>query len=290
VFSPHEIKETAVLLELSDRISRVFVPDHRSGYESLEIASSILALTKQICAGSGVIRLLEHDPLLLTRRVQTLQELSSNRLILGVGTGSPGPQPGKTISLLLQRLDDLKKAFQGFPQGVNPPEVFVAALKLGIAKRAASKADGLLLNFCSPKHAAEIAEEVKVERREGIDLACYLKIFYSSQSDESAQRLMLQEFLYYDAIPQYHETFVQDGTANAISLFRSNEEWRNGLFTVPKELLSVSLANPGRDKLARYVESFKQAGISLPVIYPYFPSGEASKFKIETVKAILKSL
>jgi alkanesulfonate monooxygenase SsuD/methylene tetrahydromethanopterin reductase-like flavin-dependent oxidoreductase (luciferase family) len=290
VFSPHEIKETAVLLELSDRISRVFVPDHRSGYESLEIASSILALTKQISAGSGVIRLLEHDPLLLTRRVQTIQELSSNRLILGVGTGSPGLQPRKTISLMLQRLDDLKKAFQGFPQGVNPPEVYVAALKLGIAKRAASKADGLLLNFCSPKHAAKIAEGVKVERREGIDLACYLKIFYSSQSDESAQRLMLQEFLNYDAIPQYHETFVQDGTANAISSFRSNEEWRNGLFDVPKELLSVSLANPGRDKLARYVESFKQAGISLPVIYPYFPSGEASKSKIETVKAILKSL
>jgi alkanesulfonate monooxygenase SsuD/methylene tetrahydromethanopterin reductase-like flavin-dependent oxidoreductase (luciferase family) len=290
VFSPHEIKETAILLELSDRISRVFVPDHRSGYESLEIASSILAITKHTCAGSGVIRLLEHDPLLLTRRVRTLQELSSNRLILGVGTGSPGLQPGKTISLMLQRLDDLKKAFLGFPQGVNPPEVFVAALKLGIAKRAASKADGLLLNFCSPKHAAKIAEEVKAKRREGIDLACYLKIFYSSQSDESAQRLMLQEFLNYDATPQYHETFVQDGTAKAISTFKSNEEWKNSQFDVPQELLSVSLANPRRDTLVRYVESFKQAGVTLPVIYPYFPSGEASKYKIETVKAILESL
>jgi alkanesulfonate monooxygenase SsuD/methylene tetrahydromethanopterin reductase-like flavin-dependent oxidoreductase (luciferase family) len=290
VFSLHEIKETAVLLELSDRISRVFVPDHRSGYESLEIASSILAITRHTCAGSGVIRLLEHDPLLLTRRVQTLQELSSNRLILGVGTGSPGLHPSETISLMLQRLDDLEKAFRGFPQGVNPPEVFVAALKLGIAKRAASKADGLLLNFCSPKHAAKIAEEVKAKRREGIDVACYLKIFYSSQSDESAQRLMLQEFLNYDATPQYHQTFVQDGTANAISTFKSNKEWKNSQFDVPKALLSVSLANPRRDALVRYVESFKQAGVTLPVIYPYFPNGEASKYKIETVKAILKSL
>jgi len=30
--------------------------------------------------------------------------------------------------------------------------------------------------------------------------------------------------------------------------------------------------------------------VTLPVIYPYFPSGEVSKFKVETVNAILKSL
>ncbi len=95
-------------------VSSIFVPDMRIGYESLEIASSILTLTNRVGAGSGVIRLLEHDPLLLTRRVQTLQALSSNRLIIGVGTGSPGPQPGKTVTAMLERLDELKKGFHGF--------------------------------------------------------------------------------------------------------------------------------------------------------------------------------
>ena len=290
VFSPQEIKETAVALELSDRVSRIFVPDMRIGYESLEIVSSILALTKRVHSGSGVIRLLEHDPQLLTRRVQTLQALSSNRLVLGVGTGSPGPQPGKTVSALLQRLDDLKKAFGGFPQGVKPPEIYVAALKLGIGKRAASKADGLLLNFCSPQHAAELIPAVRMDGGEGIDFACYLKIFYSSQSDEVAQRLMVQEFLNYDSTPQYHEMFVQDGTAKAISSFRSNEEWKSGPFEVPKELVRVSLADPEGYELHRYVQSFRQAGVTLPVVYPYFPNGEDSGFKMDTVNKILKSL
>ncbi len=290
VFSPREIRETAIALETSGRVSSIFVPDMRIGYESLEITSSILSITNRVGAGSGVIRLLEHDPLLLTRRVQTLQALSSNRLILGVGTGPLGPQPGKTVTAMLERLDELKKGFHGFPQGVNPPEVYVAALKLGIAKRAASKAHGLLLNFCSPEHAAKIVAGVGPERDSRIDLACYLKIFYSSLGYESAQRLMLQEFLNYDSTSQYHEMFVQDGTANAISLFRSNEEWKNGLVDVPKELLRVSLANPRSDELAQYVNSFRQAGVTLPVIYPYFPSGEVSEFKVETVNAILKSL
>ena len=290
VFSPTEIKETAVALETGGRVSSIFVPDMRNGYESLEISSAILALTSRASAGSGVIRLLEHDPTMLTRRVQTLQALSSNRFILGIGAGSPGPQPGKTVSAVLQRLDELKKTFQGYPQRISPPEVYVAALKLGIAKRAAGKADGLLLNFCSPEHAAKIVAGIRSERDQGIDVACYLKIFYSSQGIESAERLMVQEFLNYDSAPQYHEMFVQDGTANAISSFRSNEEWKNGLVDVPKELLRVSLANPRRDELAQYVNSFRQAGVTLPIIYPYFPSGEESKFKVETVNAILKSL
>src|SRR5260370_36590757 len=101
---------------------------------------------------------------------------------------------------------------------------------------------------------------------------------------------MVAEFLKYGSAPQYHEMFVQDGTANAISLFRSNEEWKNGIVDVPKELLRVSLANPRSDRLAQYVNSFRQAGVTLPVIYPYFPCGEVSKFKVGTENAILRAL
>src|SRR5207253_10590237 len=179
VFSALEIKDTAVALELSDKVSRIFVPDMRIGYESLEIASSILALTKRVRSGSGVIRLLEHDLQLLTRRVQTLQTLSSSRLILGVGTGPPGPQPGKTGRTMLEKFEELKKGLASFLQGVKPPELYVAALKLGIAKRATSKADGLLLNFCSPQHASKLVEAAMIERGEAMDLAWYLKIVCS---------------------------------------------------------------------------------------------------------------
>jgi alkanesulfonate monooxygenase SsuD/methylene tetrahydromethanopterin reductase-like flavin-dependent oxidoreductase (luciferase family) len=290
VFSPLEIQETSVVLETSGRVARIFVPDHRVWYESLEIASSILALTKHVRAGSGVIRLLEHDPLLLTRRVQTLQALYSNRFILGVGTGSPGPHPGKSVSAMLQRLSELKQEFQGYPQGVKPPEIYVAALKLGIAKRAASNVDGLLLNFCSPQHAASVVEGVRASADVGVDFACYLKIFYSSQSDESARRLMLQEFLNYDTTPQYHEMFAQDGTAGTISSFKENEGWKTGSVDLPEQLLRVSLANPDDDELHQHVQSFRKAGVTLPVVYPYFPNGEDPDFKVRKVGQILKSL
>jgi alkanesulfonate monooxygenase SsuD/methylene tetrahydromethanopterin reductase-like flavin-dependent oxidoreductase (luciferase family) len=290
VFSLQEIKKAAVSLEASDRVSRMFIPDHRTAYESLEIASSILALTKRIHAGSGVIRLLEHDPSLLARRVRTLQDLFSNRLVLGVGTGSPGAQPAKTVSAMLQRLDELKRVFQNFPTEIKPPEMYAAALRLRIAKRAARLVDGLLLNFCSPSHAARLISEVRAEKYSQIDFGCYLKIFYSSRSDEAAQRLMVQEFLNYDSTPQYHEMFVEDGTAKAISSFKSSEGWKSGPVEMPNELLRVSLANPRSGELAQKVKAFRQAGVTLPVIYPYFPNDEDSEFKIGTVRGIIRSI
>src|SRR5207247_3592061 len=107
VFSPKEIGEISTVLEKNSRVTRVFIPDVSSGFESLEVVSSILAVTTRVRAGSGVIRLLEHDPALLTRRVQTLQAFSSNRFFLGVGTGSPGPKPGMSVPAMLPRLGAL---------------------------------------------------------------------------------------------------------------------------------------------------------------------------------------
>jgi len=287
VFSPKEIGEISTVLDKNSKVTRIFIPDIRSGFESLEVVSSILALTTRVHAGSGVIRLLEHDPALLTRRVQTLQAFSSNRFFLGVGTGAPGPKPGKSVAALLHRLDELKKGFRALPGGVEPPETYVATLKRGIARRAVGRTDGLLLNFCSPRHANGLIAAVKPQMVSPIEFACYLKIFYSSLSDENALRLLLQEFLNYDSMPQYHEMFLQDGTAKAISEVKQSDHWNSGSVEVPKELVRVSLANPCNEELHQYVQSFRKAGVSLPVIYPYFPADEKSEFKLETVKRIL---
>lgn len=101
---------------------------------------------------------------------------------------------------------------------------------------------------------------------------------------------MLQEFLNYDAIPQYHEMFSLDGIANPIHLLKSHTDWKTGTVQLPEELLKVSLSNPDPEQLSEYVESFRKSGVTLPVIYPYFPNNEESAFKVETVRSILKSV
>ncbi len=282
--------ETVRVLDQQGPAYLVFIPDGRTGYESLGIVSAILGQTRRLYAGSGVIRLMEHDPLLLARRLQTMQAFSSNRCFLGVGTGSPGLHPATTIDSMLKRLGELRNSFRQFPTGVEPPKVWVAALRPGISKRSMNSADGLLLNFCTPQHVSSLIEELGSRRPNKLEFACYLKLFYSSKNIDNAKRLLVQEFLNYDSIPQYHQMFVQDGTAEALVSFKENGEWRSRGFEVPNELSKISLANPQEDELANYVKSFRQAGVGLPVIYPYFPDGEDQAFKLETVKRLLDSV
>lgn len=287
VFSPQEIIQVAQPLDATEEIESIFVPDGRTGYESLEIVSSILSATKRIRAGSGVIRLLEHDPQLLLRRIQTLQAVSSNRFNLGVGTGTPGPSPSNSISATLEKLEELKKGFRSFPNGIEPPKTYVATLKPRIAQRAANRADGILMNFCTPQHASKIIDAARTHYTSDLEFACYLKLFFSSKDDVTARRLLVQEFLNYDSTPQYHEMFIQDGTADSISKFRRTNHWKHGRLEVPNVMLETSIANPSDDELSQYVQSFRRADVTLPVAYPYFPTDENSDFKRKTLERII---
>lgn len=281
--------QVAQPLDFTEKIDSIFIPEGRSGYESLEIVSSILAATKRIRAGSGVIRLLEYDTTLLLRRTQTLQAISSNRFNLGVGTGTPGPIPSNSISATLDRLEELKKGFQSFPDGIDPPKTYVATLKPRIAQRAASRADGLLMNFCTPQHASKIINAARTHYTSEPEFGCYLKLFFSSRDDVTARRLLVQEFLNYDSAPQYHEMFVQDGTADSISRFRRTDDWRRDHLEVPNVMLKASIANPSDHELRRYIQSFRQADVTLPVAYPYFPPDEDYDFKRKTLERIINA-
>jgi len=289
VFSPDDVTKTVEMLDKLPETYRIFIPDGRAQYESLQTVSAILAMTHRVRAGSGVIRLLEHDPSLLARRLQTIQAFSSNRCFLGVGTGSPGNQPSSTIQSLIQRVDEVRNTFDKSTPSVEAPEVWVAALRESIASRVASKADGLILNFCTPGHASRVIAALGNRTGEP-RIACYLKLFYASKSNDAARRLLVQEFLNYDSTPHYHQMFLQDLTAGSIARFRQSNDWKDHEFELPDQLLKVSLANPSDGELAAYVRSFEEAGVDLPVIYPYFPEDEKQSFKLQTVNRICHSL
>ncbi|MHB8567358.1 MAG: LLM class flavin-dependent oxidoreductase [Nitrososphaerales archaeon] len=283
VHSPSSIVELARLLDES-RISYLFIPDIPGGFESIDISSAALGATKEISIGSGVIRLLEHDEKLLLRRIETMQSLSENRFILGVGTGSPGNNPKAVIELLLSRLDAIEQHFKRIMNSeLIMPRTYIATLKVRIAQKVAGHSSGILLNFCSPEYAKKLISSV---RRNEIDYACYLKVFYS-RNQEIAEKLLLDEFAKYDSIKQYHSMFEIDGVTEGIR--KAKEQFSVGL-KIPDSLLRISLANPNQKELRDYVKRFRESGVTLPCIYPYFSAGEDPSYKIETIKKINEAL
>src|SRR5579871_1271809 len=101
VFTPSEIVKLVKPIDQSG-VSHVFLPDILTGFDSLELSAASLGVSKGLKIGPGIIRLSEHSPAQLTRRLETLQALSENRFLLGIGTGSPGPDPKKRVGEMLE--------------------------------------------------------------------------------------------------------------------------------------------------------------------------------------------
>ncbi|MGI0092455.1 MAG: LLM class flavin-dependent oxidoreductase [Nitrososphaerales archaeon] len=280
VISPNDIVKFAKVIDQSG-VANIFVNDSALGLDCLDICAAILAVSKGVYAGSGVIRVLEHDEKLLLRRIQTLQSLSGNRFVLGIGTGSPGSNPREAINMMLERLSSLRKNYSR-EGGTLFPKTFIATLKIGIARKVAGKSEGILLNFCSPKYAEKLVKDYRESFRGGTELACYLKVFFS-KSDEVADRLLIEEFSGYATLGQYREMFELDGIVGDI---KSAHESLSGHPEVPSSLLQISLANPSNSELKQYVSSFREVGISLPCIYPYFSAHDDFDFRLETMRSI----
>ena len=48
--------------------------------------------------------------------------------------------------------------------------------------------------------------------------------------------------------------------------------------------------NPGQKELAEYVSRFREVGVTIPCVYPYFAPGETFEFKLETIGTIISSV
>jgi len=292
VHPPASIVRIAKMVESigSLQFSNIFIPDIPGGYESIAKAAAALGVTEKLKIGSGVIRLLEHDDSTLLRRIETVQSTSGNRFVLGVGTGAPGSDPARTIDAMLAKLEKTRSEFgrrTGDPQATMP-ETYIATLKARIAERVAGHSRGILLNFCSADYAGRIITRLLEKGHSEVDFACYIKVFYSTDQT-TADSLLIQEFANYNSLSQYHEMFARDGVAQAIEHAHESIKGNKRQPAIPESLKQISLSNPGTPELRDLVSRFREVGVTLPCIYPYFPREADQEYKDETIKRIVQS-
>ena len=80
----------------------------------------------------------------------------------------------------------------------------------------------------------------------------------------------------------FESTGVLREIDNASTALASHED-----IYLSERLLKISLANPTRKQLADYVNGFRDAGIDLPCLYPYFEGNEDEAFKMSKVEEIV---
>lgn len=268
VFPPSLIPTLAP--ELDGRFSTVWFPSIGSRADSIEMCALSLGATRRLKSGTGVIRLAEYDLARLADRAEGLARSSSGRFILGVGTGHMrGPT---AVDQLVSLTEDLRG--RGLAGGSVP--LYFAALGPRMVRAAFENADGVLLNFCSPRYASRVTS-MAGRRRDGFRVACYVKLFFA-QDDGEARFMLANEFANYDAIPQYHDMFESMGLSQTLASLRGRQTVSASDIT--SEMSQISLANPTREQTLDLLERFAEAGVDSPVVYPYVSGSESYKLEI----------
>lgn len=268
VFPPDLIPRLAP--ELDGRFSTAWFPSIGSRADSIEMCALSLGATRRLNSGTGVIRLAEYDLGRLADRAESLARSSQGRFILGVGTGHL--RGYAAVDQLVNLTRNLRE--RGLGDGSVP--ICFAALGPRMVRAAFGNADGVLLNFCSPRYAHDVISTAG-RRRDGFRVACYVKLFFA-HDDGEARFMLANEFANYNAIPQYHDMFDAMGLSQTLVALRGKQTVSAG--DVTPEMAQISLANPTREQTLGLLGRFAEAGVDSPVVYPYISGSEEYKFEV----------
>jgi probable F420-dependent oxidoreductase len=146
--------------------------------------AAFAAWTKTSRLGSAIGSIYNRTPTLLAQTAASLEDIAPGRIVFGIGTSSPaiverwnGVKLEEPLKRMRQTIEFMRQAFsgekvamtvgpyevKGFRLGrpVEPPPIYVAALREQMIRLGASLGDGIITNYISPGDTPRIAKIAK---------------------------------------------------------------------------------------------------------------------------------
>ena len=183
------------------------------GYESLSIASFMLANSTRLIIGSSIANIYARDPFTARRGLRTLSALYDDRFILGLGVshvplveGVRGHVYDKPVPAMRRYLDGVYEK----PSNVGEWPVLIAALGPLMLKLAAERTAGAVPYNVTPEHTREARAAL------GPDKLLVVEQKVCLETDPVAARgLARRELHRYMTLPNYRNNWLRIGFTEA---------------------------------------------------------------------------
>lgn len=182
------------------------------GYESLSIASFMLANSTRLIIGSSIANIYARDPFTARRGLRTLSSLYDDRFILGLGVSHApmverrGHVYDKPVPAMRRYLDGLYED----PSNAAEWPVVIAALGPLMLKLAAERAAGAVPYNVTPEHTREARAALGPDKLLAVEQKVCL------QTDAAAARgLARRELHRYMAMTNYRNNWLHIGFTEA---------------------------------------------------------------------------
>jgi alkanesulfonate monooxygenase SsuD/methylene tetrahydromethanopterin reductase-like flavin-dependent oxidoreductase (luciferase family) len=269
--------------------------------------AAIAATTTRLKIGSAVYHILGRTPVTLALQALGLDELSSGRFLLGIGSSNPtiAKWHGQTFDHPLGRVEEyieivraamrgeklnfhgkffaaenFKMAFR--PSGRNVP-IYLAAFGSKMTRLAGRITDGVLINMANPIEIGRIAEEVRGGAEEAgkdpstLEIICKVRCTIA-QSYEAARDALSHALTYYALADYYRDLLGRMGFAEEVEAMRA--AWKSGGFHAARKFVTDRLfkglplvAATSAEEIVEQIRPYQQAGVTR-IILPYVAASD----------------
>ncbi len=282
------LSELVALGQLAETLGYAAVLVNEGRGDALAASQAIAAATQRIAVGTNIANIYFRHPFLCAATARTIAELSSGRLLLGLGIShrallaSLGIEMGEARQVLRDYVQFVKKALagkvtEGFLNPLPTPypvPIYVAGNTVESATVAGAVGDGLM-PFLSPlsylptliKAAQSAATDA------GRDLAhfgCCLSIpTFVSDDEDAARSAARYNLAFFAQLPNYRRQWRRAGYGTAVDAVQ--ETWRTGqrrdaARQIPDELVEDVCVFGSPARCNAQLAAFRAAGASLPVL------------------------
>ena len=269
--------------------------------------SAIAAVTTRLKIGSAIYHILGRTPATLALQAAGLDELSSGRFLLGIGSSNPtiAKWHGQTLDHPLGRVEEyteivraamrgeklnftgkyfsaqnFKMAFK--PSGRRIP-IYLAAFGPQMTRLAGRIADGVLINMANPTEIRRIAEEVRAGATEAgkdpAEMEIICKIRCSIAPNYNVARDALSHALTYYALADYYrDLLARMGFGAEVEAMRV--AWKSGGFHGARKLITERMfsslpmvAATSAPEVVEQIKPYAEAGATR-IILPYVAASD----------------
>jgi alkanesulfonate monooxygenase SsuD/methylene tetrahydromethanopterin reductase-like flavin-dependent oxidoreductase (luciferase family) len=269
--------------------------------------SAIAAVTKRLKIGSAVYHILGRTPATLALQAAGLDELSSGRFLLGIGSSNPtiAKWHGQTMDHPLGRVEEYmdivraamrgeKLSFSGkyfsaqnFKMAFKPSgrvvPIYLAAFGPKMTRLAGRISDGVLINMANPGEIRRIADEVKAGAQEAgkdpaaMEIICKVRCSIADKYS-SARDALSHALAYYALADYYRELLGRMGFAAEVEAMRA--AWKSEGFHAARRLITDGMfaalplvAATSAREVVEQIKPYADAGATR-IILPYVAASE----------------
>jgi len=300
LLSVNQILECSEILSKTN-VDTIWIPE-TWGMENFSMLSAVSNKTTTQKIGSSIINIYSRSPSVIAMGASTVDTLSDERLILGLGTSSSpiietfhGYKFEKPVQRMREYVEIIRLVLSGkevnytgeifnlknFTLLIKPKResipIYLAAVNQKMVNLTWDIGDGVIF-YLRPKN--EMKETItKMQSKKKIDVTCQIITSVAEDSDMAIERAKKTLAFYVSVGKIYREFLAKNGFKN--ETFNIFDEFKKSGFKSNHELVSDSMLQSlcisgSPDECRKQLQDFCETGINLPIIQ-FNPVGDTSE-------------